>query len=74
MMTERKLSERRGSITPRQREYLSALYREAVKNLFTLRSRELIGLDMAHLDTSSAASASSYIGILKAAKERGWTP
>ncbi len=69
----RTLSERRGSITPAQRGYLCALYREAFKNLYTMRASDLRGCDMAHVDMFSMYDASFYIGRLVAAKARGWT-
>ncbi len=67
------MSERKGSITAKQVSYLRALYSEAVKATWNLRSgTALIGLDMAHLDQMSMASASIYIGVLKDAKSKNW--
>jgi len=66
----RRLSGRRGSITPAQRGYLASLVSEATRELWLLRNR--IGVDTSHLDLTSASAASAAIGTLVAAKGRGW--
>lgn len=58
-----KLSARRGTITPRQRNYLAALCREAFAHNYPHPDR---------IDTLSSADASRYIDQLVTAKRRGW--
>jgi len=61
------MSDRRGSATDRQKQYLRLLYNEAFSKLFS------VGYDTTHVaDTLSMLQASKEITRLLAAKANNW--